>query len=238
MLTRDALAELDDLIGILPDPNDPSWNAPTRCAGWNVRDLVAHVVAVAWQQAEAFHRSTLRSLNQPSYLESSLPAPELAEGLISARRHLATVLATTDLDPAEVVPLPWAPMPYDMARSALVLEYGAHRNDLLHALGRPTSLPPRVCAAVFPNLAAVLSAGSRDVDLADAPTVAFSSPSVSITIAGGARGWTATDAAPTVRCSTDDSTLTLFALGRIRDQADLAAISDSPDSLRRWFGGL
>jgi uncharacterized protein (TIGR03083 family) len=73
--------ELADLLGGLPDQ---AWDAPTLCAGWRVRELVAHVTmpfryskgrfaAELLRSGGNFHRMSDRCARR----DAAIPAPEL-----------------------------------------------------------------------------------------------------------------------------------------------------------------
>src|SRR5688572_19205821 len=53
-----ATGAYDDLIGLLETLRDVDWTAPTECPGWDVSDMVGHLVGSA--KAAASKRELLR----------------------------------------------------------------------------------------------------------------------------------------------------------------------------------
>ena len=49
------IAVYDDFAALIDGLDDDAWRAPTRCTGWEVRDVAAHVVGLA---ADALQRLT------------------------------------------------------------------------------------------------------------------------------------------------------------------------------------
>ena len=153
-----ALEELGRCRSLLTDA--PAWTGSTPCEGWDVEALARHVAAVAWQQAEAFHRGRVGIVEAPSWLAANGDRDEVLALLGEAERHLAGAIA---IDDAATVPLPFAPMPAQIAVAALVLEYGVHRADLERALlGAPDDrldpLVARTVATLLPGLTPLLVA--------------------------------------------------------------------------------
>jgi uncharacterized protein (TIGR03083 family) len=235
-LSRLAVDELRAIRKRLPHPDAPAWSAPTRCGDWTVADLVAHIVSVAWRQGEAFQRSRLRTMSQPDNLTMDAAPIRLPEQFAAAIDFVESALATTDADPAPLVPLPWAVMPYELAQHVLLIEYGAHQSDLRAALGDEDTLSPGALASIITNLPAVLSAISRTVDRPDMPPVVrLLGETVDATLVMDAGVWSPTDQAPQVTLAGSDHQLGLFALGRLR----ASVLSDgSPRGVDDWFAGL
>ena len=121
-LARDQLQEFAHRIADI----DGEWETPTALPDWDVAGLTRHVTAVAWMQAEAFHRARLGITEAPSWVELHTDTTALPGALEEARRSLDAALKMLDLRPDPIVPLPFATMPASIAVPVLVLEYGVH----------------------------------------------------------------------------------------------------------------
>src|SRR5947207_5119365 len=152
-----ALHELEECRALLAGARD--WSAATPCDEWDVEALARHLAAVAWQQAEAFHRGRVGITEAPSWLAANGDHDAVLALLAEAQRHLSV---GTDIDEVATVPLPFAPLPAPIAAAVLVLEYGVHRADLERSLtGAPADrLDPfvaRTVAGLLPSLVPLLA---------------------------------------------------------------------------------
>ncbi|HEX9970405.1 MAG TPA: maleylpyruvate isomerase family mycothiol-dependent enzyme [Acidimicrobiales bacterium] len=233
-----ALRELDQCRALLSDTDD--WSAATPCEGWDVEALARHIAAVAWQQAEAFHRGRVGIAEAPSWLAATGGREELLTLLEEARRHLSV---TEAIDDSATVPLPVAPLRAPIATSVLVLEYGVHRADLERSLlGAPADqLDPsvaRTVAGLLPGLVPLL------VEKPPAAAVTYrlrgDSTTVAITYEGDAwRPGEGDGGTPVCEIRGSDAAVALLVLGRIGadhpalETNDPAAASALPQHIRR-----
>jgi hypothetical protein len=170
------------------------------------------LAAVAWQQAEAFHRATIGVTEAPSWLEAR---GDLVDTLDRDLGHLERALAATD--EAASVPLPFALLPAPIAVSALVLEYGVHRADLERSVdGAPDDrLDPdvaRVAAGLLPLLIPVLATKPP----AEPITYRLVGDTVTAAITSDGDRWRGGDnAEPVCEVRGSDAAISLLALGRI-----------------------
>ena len=141
------LASFEELLRTLADDE---LDVPTRCEGWTVRDVAAHVVGTHADIAAG----RLDGLGTPEVTQREVEerqgrsADELADELAGARKVAADVLATFD-DAAWEGPSPGT---YDgtlgSAVEALWYDAFVHADDIRAALWRPTVLGPGLKASV------------------------------------------------------------------------------------------
>ena len=199
-----------------------AWDRPTRCAGWTVADLAAHTVWGTSLEADGLDRA-----------RRGLPGP--AEGLSPADdadrdRVLALLASTCDrlvtgLDalaagagPDADLPMPYGPLPVDLALSVFAMEAGVHGSDLAAALGLDDTLGAGPCAGTVATLAVfgpafAAAAGSK---LAPGAVIELRSATGALRFAQERDGaWTAAADGPATAVVTGpDSDVWLFAVGR------------------------
>jgi uncharacterized protein (TIGR03083 family) len=125
-LARDERADFAAFLATLPPQR---WDAPTLCAGWRVRDVVAHVIGYDELDARGLLECVVRGRFWPRrvnavILERYSPrSPEQLLGLL--RSHLEPRGLLTALG----------------GRPALT-EGVIHHQDVRRALGKPRAIPP------------------------------------------------------------------------------------------------
>ena len=207
-----ALRELDGCRELLAGAAGDQWQRPTPCEGWDVTALGRHLAAVAWQQAEAFHRATIGVTEAPSWLEVG---DDLVDTVDHGLRHLERALAATD--EGAKVPLPFAVLPAPIAVAALVLEYGVHRADLERSLADAADdrLDPDVAGVVvglLPLLVPVLATKPPT----DPITYRLVGDTATVAITSDGAAWRKGDGADAVcELRGSDAAISLLALGRI-----------------------
>ncbi|MCC9311979.1 maleylpyruvate isomerase family mycothiol-dependent enzyme [Kitasatospora sp. RB6PN24] len=149
-----SIESISDLLALLPED---SWNRPTECPGWSVRDVVSHVIAVESEllgdprpihslPRDLFHVKTdlQRYLELPVDKRRCHTAPEMTAELeyVIIRRSRALRNATTG--PDDLVPMPTGPasvqVPYHELLRRRVLDVWVHEQDLRRALRLPGNL--------------------------------------------------------------------------------------------------
>jgi uncharacterized protein (TIGR03083 family) len=124
-LAREERADLADLLAAL---SPEEWDAPTLCARWRVRDVVAHLVSYEDVDARELVRRFVRGrlipdrVNAVGLAESALRTPE--DLLAFLREHLEPHGLTTGFG----------------GRIAL-LDAMVHHQDIRRPLGRPRQIP-------------------------------------------------------------------------------------------------
>ncbi len=143
------LDELDWFAVLVQGLTEEEWQQPTRCAGWSVADVAAHLIGTITDIVEG----RLEGLGTPEVTQREVgerrgKAPkELADECFEARTLVATLLASFD-DAAWTQP---APGGYDgtLTEAVEAVWYDAylHADDIRDAIGRPTEIGPGLAAA-------------------------------------------------------------------------------------------
>ena len=221
-LTVGQLREFERRVAAL----DGEWKTPTSLTGWDVAELTRHVAAVAWMQAEAFHRARARIAETPSWIEVHADFNDLPQVLEQSRRNLESALDALDLDPDPTVPLPFAPMPASIAVPVLVLEYGVHLYDLRAALDESPTLDGEVADVVLTLLPLWMPLAGTAAD--EGTSVELRTPTDSVAAVRYASGsWQAAGAEDMATCTITAPAdhLALFALGRMSHDDVLLSVS-------------
>lgn len=131
---------------------EDDFGTPTDCPGWTVKDQVSHLVGGELAMTDAalpdvevpdydYLRSETARLHERAVeARRGVPGPEVVHELAAVLDHRFTTLRRTDLDPEEVVPTPFGPMPLGEILPMRVIDVWTHEQDLRHALGRPGDL--------------------------------------------------------------------------------------------------
>ena len=202
--------------------------APRSPASRCTSDLAAHIAGASRGQAEGLRRAAagitdVALLDPAAQREPRDLLTALKDGqdrLLSALREMPAQA----LDGA--VPLPFGLLPAAVALQIVPLEYGFHRNDVEWALGNPVPLSDDMSSTlldIMPGLLPMLAAGSPVSKAGVTPSSQVSyrllAPSARLFAAYAQDEWSITpdDGLTTATCeiSGDDSTVALFAMGRI-----------------------
>jgi uncharacterized protein (TIGR03083 family) len=139
-----------ELIGAL---DDSGWIRETRCAGWQVRDVAAHLVGQA-TDAVSGTIGTRTPDEQAAALRAESPA-ELAARLRTATDSMAR-LATAIDDAAWTAPSPVPGLTLGQGVHALLHDAYVHGDDIRAALAQPIDAGPGLCASLDFVLGALL----------------------------------------------------------------------------------
>ena len=196
------------------------WARWTRCAGWRVADLVAHVAWGVSMEADALRRARAGDAGpaQGLRVEADEPAARLLEVSRSAVEDLRAqlgVLDAADLD--HNAPLPVGDLPVRAALQVFAVEAGVHASDLRHALGEDNALAEDVVmaavvvlTALLPVMATMGAPPPRD------GVLAIVGSTLDLRAVARDGRWTIeNDAPPTAWVRGADSDVLLFALGRL-----------------------
>lgn len=143
------LAELDDFEALLRSLDAADRDAPTRCTGWSVGDVAAHLIGtMADITAGRFDGLGTPEVTEREVQERrQLSLKELADECAEVRTGMAGLLAVFD-DDAWTAP---APGGYDgsltEAAEAIWYDTFLHADDIRSALGKPTEVGPGLRAA-------------------------------------------------------------------------------------------
>jgi uncharacterized protein (TIGR03083 family) len=211
---RDALDHLERFEERVRQAEELS--RPSTLPGWTVEDLVRHVVAAAWQQAEALHRTRVNAKEQPAYVTVGVEPRDLKRAVGAAREYLANAASGLDRTTDPLVALPFATLPASIAAYVLLIEYGVHLYDLDRALGDTHDLSASVADAVIDLMGGMLPmlAGAHPdgpvtyaIDIDDGRSVRVSWTGETWDSAGAGE--------PDCTISGSASSVALFSLGRI-----------------------
>ena len=125
--------------------DDAAWRTPTRCAGWEVRDVAGHVVGLANDAATGVPGSRTPD-EQAAALRDNAPA-ELADQL---RASVASLRALVDVLPDEAWTGPSGVDGVTLVRGVQGLWWDtyAHQDDVHEALGFGADRGPDLAASV------------------------------------------------------------------------------------------
>jgi uncharacterized protein (TIGR03083 family) len=146
------LAEWEAFGDLLRSLTPEEWRAPTRCEGWEVRDVAGHAVGVAVDVAAG--QPTRSTPDQQAAQWRDHSATELADVLDQAIATLRPVAAAID-DEVWEGPSPAPPATMRQGVEALWFGFYVHADDIRAAVGRPTERGPGLRMAVL-HLAEVL----------------------------------------------------------------------------------
>lgn len=210
--------EMRGVLTCLASLEEGAWSEPTRCAGWSVTDLVAHLV---WgQRLEA---GGLRGAAEgrevpdvPAPVERAAPEV-LLEQLRAAHAELDAGLEALD-EPAlaRLAPMPFGSAPVALLLQIITMEVGVHASDLREAVGGDGVLEEDVIAATATVLDAFLPSLAGGGAAPEGPVrFRLEGEDVDVTLAYDGAAWSTTDTGEVdVTFRGRDSDLVLFALGR------------------------
>jgi uncharacterized protein (TIGR03083 family) len=239
--TIDEIRRLTERASLI-DPDE--WARPTRLPGWTVSKLIAHVISSQECQGEAVRRLLAGSTETPPIPDIAVTEPAtLAKRLAEEGERVIDALEAMEpshLD--QMVPLPFATVPAAIGIYVMLIEYAWHRNDLAHALDGDTRLDAEIASTALNLIPGFMPQAATEVpDPPFAYEIASTTAPCSFVPADGA--WTAgpTGDLPTCRFAGDDSTLALFALGRLGADHPWIEVSgaaaDRAAEFKTWFPG-
>jgi uncharacterized protein (TIGR03083 family) len=165
--------EREDVLAFCRLLGDDEWKAPSGCPGWSVKDVVAHLTAVAHGVFTPWLLKLVRTKDVGRRNDADVearrdrtPAEVLAEYETWSGR-LPNLMQAGQLPGLAALPLPLGDIgryPLAMTASAIVFDHHVHlRHDLAPALGRPS--PPTDegrMACVLEWMVAVLAQMNRE----------------------------------------------------------------------------
>lgn len=209
--------DMADVLTSLHASSPDQWDVATRCAGWNVADLVAHLV---WgQRLEASGLAGAASGRTEVELPEPVPATPGA-GLIAQLeeahgRLLAELDQLTDDDLGRLAPMPFGLAPVGLVLQIVTMEVGVHADDVRHALGAPGELgrdvveaSAVVLEAFLPTLAGAAAAPAEPV------AFRFLGEGLDLTLAHDGAAWSTVPTTADVRFTGAGHDLVLYLLGR------------------------
>ena len=225
-----------DLLGTL---DDEAWHRPTRLSGWTITDLARHVVWGVSMEADALRRARagVREVARGNTLAEGTTRDEVLRALTNATSSLyAEVAALAPHDAALLCPMPHGDTPVPLALDIFLFEAGIHAGDFAEAVGQDRPLADDVVPAVATVLGLFLPAFAAMTTAAAPPSSSFSLRGDTVRLDGT---WSsaglemgAVDGQPTWTVTGDDSSVLLFAVGRITVDDPRLAVDGSVELAR------
>lgn len=138
-VTNGELAALDTFAELVRDLTAAELDTPTRCTGWTVRDVAAHVAGTL----TAVGAGQIEGLGQTEVIEAHLAerrgrtGSELADEIAGGRKVAADLLAALD-DTAWNTALPGFDGTLGEGVETIWYDAYVHADDIRSALGRPS----------------------------------------------------------------------------------------------------
>ncbi|CAA9362046.1 MAG: hypothetical protein AVDCRST_MAG72-2335 [uncultured Nocardioidaceae bacterium] len=235
-LQREWGAVLELLAALEPG----QWRTPTRCSDWDVAQLTRHAVWGVSMEADAVRRLRLAQ-------EGRADGRQLAEHATSqetrgalggtAAELLDELAALGEADPARPLPMPYGDVPLGVALDVFVMEAGIHGDDFRDATGQQHALADDVVASTTAFLTAflpVLAAGSPAVP-PDGTSFALVADSLRISGRWSGGALLIDDVPdPAVTVTGDDTSVLLYALGRLTPEHQGLRLDGDRDLARRF----
>lgn len=153
---------------------DDQWSLPTPCAGWDVHDLVNHVVSGNWWAAELAGGSTIEEVGD------RLDGDLIATGAVEAYDRSAEAAHAAFAAPGALeapCAVSYGPVPGEVYLGHRFIDVFIHGWDLAKATGQPTDLDAELveaCRAVVEPQADLLTASGAFAARLTAPEGATS----------------------------------------------------------------
>ncbi len=225
------------------------WSAPTRLPGWAVGDLAVHAVWGVSMEADALcrRRTATEGRADGRTVPDGAPRETVLAEVDAAGLDLAEELdRLTDEDLPSSAPLPYGDVPVAVFSQILVMEAGVHTSDLAAAVGKADALASDVVQATALTLRLFLPVTAASATERPAPgtTAGLRGETVDVRFRYDGERWEGLPAEdPSEADATitaDDSTVLLFALGRIPDSDVRLSFSGDEAAARRlkvWMPG-
>lgn len=142
---------------LLADLDDAEFALPTPCAGWDVGELVDHLLGALHRVGVVFEGQPFHT--SPTFAVRSAWRPDWDAGVARAEAAIADDATLT-----ATVTVPWGPTPGAVALAVYVGEFTVHAWDLATAIGRADELDPALAEAALAAYHIVLPAEPRGGD--------------------------------------------------------------------------
>ena len=244
-MTTRRLAEIQSALeycyaafdALCADLSDDEWQAQSLCPDWTVRGVVDHVTSIeavlaGWLPADATTPPPFEKAG--AFLADDTPYVDKVRGVYDHRRR--DLAALTDDDLARPSWMPVGPGTYGRFLAIRVFDFWVHERDITIPLGRYTDdggLAAELALAEIENSIGYIV--GKKVGLPDGKSLTFDltgplARQLHVAVDGRAARVDHLDA-PDVTVTTDSTTFTMLACGRIDPQAqiDSGAISWTGD---------
>jgi uncharacterized protein (TIGR03083 family) len=221
------------------------WRSPTSLPGWTINDLARHFAWGQELQTEAWRRARtrVREPKAPAAMNGA-GRRDILDALDAAHQSFMSELAT--LTPADLhrpCPVPNGPLPSWLVMQMAVMEAGIHRYDLERSVDLSPTLPPDVIAAAVEAVTATLP-GLANASQDQPPigtSVRLRGERLDLALQREAAFWAiAAPSHPTCTISGGDSSVLLYALGRIGANSPELIIDGEAEvafRFKRYFPG-
>ena len=173
------------------------WQAPANCPGWQVADLVAHVVRNGWSFLTFAQRALADDQTPPfgpavAHVDAEVKAAGAAAAADRQQRETAEFLALVgglsdaDLE-AKLGGHPAGPRPLAWACSQRLVEVAVHRWDLGRSLGAGAPLPGDVASQMLPFML-----DARGANIMTRPAQGLAPVSFRLSSSGDGAAWRVT----------------------------------------------
>ncbi|WP_433709587.1 maleylpyruvate isomerase family mycothiol-dependent enzyme [Nocardia sp. CA-084685] len=135
----------DSIIALIRQLSAQDWDAPTRCTGWSVRDVAAHIAGTAADSATG--NAGKRTPDEQARGLRALRPEEIADLLAQSSRVITDYLEV-------LAPTAWqrpsGHLGHTLSQATLLLWYDVyvHTDDIRSAIGLPSDRGPGLAAAV------------------------------------------------------------------------------------------
>lgn len=228
-------ASVTRLLDTLPEQD---WNRPTRCTDWTILDLARHVVWGVSMEADAVRRARTGERDPADGITIAVDrgAREVLEALQEAADDLHAEMQSLGPDAGDrTCPMPYGEIPLSVALDVFVYEAGIHASDFAHAVGADRPLADDVVASTATVTSQFLPVFASAGTPAPVGT-SFSLKGGAISLDGhwSADGLVMGDplAEPTMTVEGDDSSVLLFAAGRLGADDERLTVKGSTDLAR------
>ena len=236
---RILVREWGSVVDLLGSLDDESWRRPTRLSGWTIADLARHVVWGVSMEADALRRARagIGEVAEGTTLDEDPGRDDVLQALTNATSSLyAEVAALTPDDASLTCPMPHGVTPVPLALDIFVFEAGIHASDFAEAVGQDRPLAADVAPVVATVLGQFLPAFAALSTASAPPSSTFSLRGDAVRLDGT---WSEEglvmgdpDEEPTWTISGDDSSVLLFAVGRLDADDPRLAVAGSADLAR------
>ncbi len=132
--------ESEWILSTLQTMEESSWRLPTSCAGWNVGDVVSHLIT-GQQLVVDVMRSMGGGADVVSRPEFVGDGPECLGSLVEVLRDVAVAVANVNASPEDFVTIDGTTITFGAFTQLTVAELTMHAADIAHALGMDHPMP-------------------------------------------------------------------------------------------------
>jgi uncharacterized protein (TIGR03083 family) len=212
------------------------WHEPTGCPGWDVQDVIAHILDIETQLLDGDAADITQTDAGVAALRDLAPTALLDRLRAAVAQRQAQLEPLTDEDLAAPTPTPLGPAPVADALAMRTMDVWVHEQDIRRAIGRPGHDTGPVVEGAVAYLSRFLGyVVGRRAGAPDGATINFEIGAQTIGVAvTGRRGANVEPVAePTVTLTMDAPTFSALAGGRADAPLDGVGIAGDVELGRR-----